>query len=107
VKEGLFLDRIARQGADVTVGHPKLFIFIEAYAADAVAAGLDEAAVAAGVAADVVVREVLDEGFGGGDGVAVEHLLEGLEAGLGVEEVEGGHGTSIIREARAGVRGKG
>ena len=60
VEERLLLDRVAGEGADVAVGDEERAVVVEPDAADAVAAGLDEAAVAAGEALDVAVVAVLD-----------------------------------------------
>jgi hypothetical protein len=75
------------------VGDAEGAVVVEADAADAVAAGFYEAAVAAGVAADVFgVGDAFDESFGGGDGVDVEHLLEGFQAFFWLEEGQRAHG---------------
>src|SRR5687767_15491571 len=79
VEEGLFFDGVAGEGADVAVGDEEGAVVVEAYAADAVAAGLDEAAVAAGEALDVAVVLALDQRLGRGSAVLVQHLLERAE----------------------------
>ena len=62
VEEGLLFDRVAGERADVAVGDEERAVVVEAHAADAVAAGLDEAAVPAGEALDVAVVVSLDQG---------------------------------------------
>ena len=52
---------VAGECADVAVGDAQGAVVVEADAADAVAAGFDQAAVAAGVAADVAVLVALDQ----------------------------------------------
>jgi hypothetical protein len=91
VEERLFLDRVAGEGTDVPVGDEQRAVVVEADAADAVAAGLDEAAVAAGEALDVAVLAPLDERVGRGDAVLVQHLLQRAEALFFFEEVERRH----------------
>ncbi len=91
VEEGLFLDGVAGEASRRSRRGPEDAIFVEADAADAVAAGLDEAAVAAGEALDVAVGLVLDQRLGSGSAVLVEHVLQGREALHLLEKVEG-HG---------------
>ena len=80
VEERLFLDRIAGQHADVSVRDEQRAVVVEAHPADAVAAGLDDAAVPAGEALDRAVGLALDQRLGGRGGIAVQHVLEGFEA---------------------------
>jgi len=82
VEEGLFFDGIAGEDTDVTEGDFKRAGIVESNAADAVAAGFDEAAMSAGEAANVAALLALDKRFCGGSDVLVEHVLEGFEAGL-------------------------
>jgi hypothetical protein len=95
VEEGLFLDGVAGESADVAVRDHERAAAIEADAADAVAAGLDETAMAAGETLDVAVVPALDQGLGGGDGVLVQHLLHGGEALFVLADFDG-HGCPII-----------
>jgi hypothetical protein len=92
MEERLFLDRVARQDANVAEGYFENAVVVEADAANAVAAGFDQAAMPAGETADGVLGLVLNQRLGGWGNVPMQHVLQGFEAGLIVEDFEGGHG---------------
>ena len=92
VEERFFLDGVAGEDADVAEGDEEGAVVVEANAADAVAAGLDQAAMAAGEAADVGGAFAFDESFGGGSGELVEGLFERIDSLFLIGEWEGqGH----------------
>jgi len=100
VEEGFFLDRIARQHADIAEGDFQNAVVVEPDAADAVAAGFDQAAMSAGEAADGAVGFVLDQRFGGGGDVLMQHVLERFEAGFVVEDLQWRHDWTFASNSR-------
>ncbi len=80
MEEGLFLDRIAGEDADVAIGNAQDAVVVESDAADAVAAGFHEASVPAGEAAHGAVGLALDQRLGRRGGELVQHLFQRLQS---------------------------
>jgi hypothetical protein len=87
VEEGLFLDRVAGERPDISARGEEDAVGVKAYATDAVSAGLDEATVSAGEAADVFSIG-FDKLGRGGSAEAVQRLLQPSEALLLSEDIE-------------------
>src|SRR5205085_3328049 len=93
VKERLLLDRVTLQGADVPTGDHQCAAPVVADLADAPQAIFDQASVRAGVAADLVVRQLLVKRS---KGALLDPPVELQREGC---RLFGGHGLNIAGES--------